>query len=79
MAQNPKVIIACATTDLMLTPSMLPHLPVTLEEISDSAMSAAELGAVCVPPPTVSPSTSANRRLVRRLRHKRNAARKTRS
>ncbi|HQT59746.1 MAG TPA: 3-keto-5-aminohexanoate cleavage protein [Acidiphilium sp.] len=40
-----KVIITCAVTGAIHTPSMSPHLPVTPEEIADSAVAAAEAGA----------------------------------
>ena len=40
-----KVIITCAITGAIHTPSMSPHLPVTPEEIADSAVAAAEAGA----------------------------------
>ena len=40
-----KVIITCAVTGSIHTPSMSPHLPVTPEEIVSSALGAAEAGA----------------------------------
>jgi uncharacterized protein (DUF849 family) len=40
-----KVIISCAITGSIHTPSMSPHLPVTPEEIAASAIGAAEAGA----------------------------------
>lgn len=40
-----KVIISCAITGSIHTPSMSPHLPVTPEEIAASAIEAAEAGA----------------------------------
>ncbi|MEL6296944.1 MAG: 3-keto-5-aminohexanoate cleavage protein [Pseudomonadota bacterium] len=43
-----KVIITCAVTGSIHTPSMSPHLPVTAEEISDAAIGAAEAGAAIV-------------------------------
>ena len=43
-----KVIISCAITGSIHTPSMSPHLPVTAEEIADSALGAAEAGAAIV-------------------------------
>lgn len=43
-----KVIISCAITGSIHTPSMSPHLPVTAEEIADSAIEAAEAGAAIV-------------------------------
>ena len=47
MAAN-KVIISCAITGSIHTPSMSPHLPVTAEEIAASALGAAEAGAAIV-------------------------------
>lgn len=43
-----KVIISCAVTGSIHTPSMSPHLPVTAEEIAASALAAAEAGAAIV-------------------------------
>ena len=43
MAQSRKVIITCAVTGAIHTPSMSPHLPVTPEEIADAAVGAAAL------------------------------------
>jgi uncharacterized protein (DUF849 family) len=43
-----KVIITCAVTGAIHTPSMSPHLPVTPEEIADAAVEAAEAGAAIV-------------------------------
>ena len=43
-----KVIITCAVTGSIHTPSMSPHLPVTPEEITDAAVGAAEAGAAIV-------------------------------
>ena len=43
-----KVIITCAITGGIHTPSMSPYLPVTAEEIADSAVAAAEAGAAIV-------------------------------
>lgn len=47
MAKN-KVIITCAITGAIHTPTMSPHLPVTPEQIADSAIGAAEAGAAIV-------------------------------
>jgi len=44
-ATGRKVIITCAITGAIHTPSMSPHLPMTPEEIADSAVAAAEAGA----------------------------------
>ena len=40
-----KVIITCAVTGSIHTPSMSPHLPVTADEIAEQAVAAAEAGA----------------------------------
>ena len=43
-----KVIISCAVTGSIHTPSMSPYLPVTAEEIAASALAAAQAGAAIV-------------------------------
>jgi uncharacterized protein (DUF849 family) len=43
-----KIIITCAVTGSIHTPSMSPHLPVTAEEIAAAAIGAAEAGAAIV-------------------------------
>ena len=48
MAKSPKVIITCAVTGSIHTPSMSPHLPITAEEIADAAIGASEAGAAIV-------------------------------
>ncbi|MGB8138081.1 MAG: 3-keto-5-aminohexanoate cleavage protein, partial [Pseudolabrys sp.] len=48
MAKSRKVIITCAVTGSIHTPSMSPHLPVTAQEIADAAIGAAEAGAAIV-------------------------------
>jgi uncharacterized protein (DUF849 family) len=48
MAKNRKVIITCAVTGSIHTPSMSPHLPITAQEIADAAIGAAEAGAAIV-------------------------------
>ncbi|MGX1098816.1 3-keto-5-aminohexanoate cleavage protein [Amorphus sp. MBR-141] len=40
-----KIIITCAVTGSIHTPSMSPHLPVTADEITEQAIDAAEAGA----------------------------------
>ncbi len=45
MATQDKVIITCAVTGSIHTPSMSPHLPVTPDEIAADAVAAAEAGA----------------------------------
>lgn len=44
-AQDGKVIITCAVTGAIHTPTMSPHLPITPDEIAASAIEAAEAGA----------------------------------
>lgn len=48
MAAKRKVVISCAVTGAIHTPSMSPYLPVTAGEIADAAISAAEAGAAIV-------------------------------
>jgi uncharacterized protein (DUF849 family) len=48
MAAPKKVIITCAITGSIHTPSMSPFLPITADEIADSAIGAAEAGAAIV-------------------------------
>ena len=48
MAKARKVIITCAVTGSIHTPSMSPHLPITASEIADAALGAAEAGAAVV-------------------------------
>jgi uncharacterized protein (DUF849 family) len=48
MARGNKVIITCAVTGSIHTPSMSPHLPITAEEIADAAIGAAQAGASIV-------------------------------
>jgi len=48
MAASRKVVITCAVTGAIHTPSMSPHLPVTADEIADAAIGAAEAGAAIV-------------------------------
>src|SRR5215469_8145814 len=48
MASSNKVIITCAVTGAIHTPSMSPHLPVTADEIAEDAIAAAEAGAAIV-------------------------------
>ena len=47
-AAQGKVIITCAITGAIHTPTMSPHLPVTADEIADSAIGAAQAGAAIV-------------------------------
>ena len=44
-AKREKVIITCAVTGSIHTPTMSPHLPITPNEIAEQAIGAAEAGA----------------------------------
>lgn len=46
--QNTKVIITCAVTGAIHTPSMSPYLPITPEEIIEASVGAAEAGAAII-------------------------------
>ena len=48
MSADDKVIITCAVTGAIHTPSMSPHLPVTPDEIAEAAIGAAEAGAAII-------------------------------
>jgi uncharacterized protein (DUF849 family) len=48
MAASRKVIVTCAVTGAIHTPSMSPYLPITPQEIADAAVGAAEAGAAIV-------------------------------
>lgn len=48
MFQQKKVIISCAVTGAIHTPSMSPYLPVTPEEIAESSIAAAKAGAAII-------------------------------
>jgi uncharacterized protein (DUF849 family) len=48
VAKTNKVIITCAVTGSIHTPSMSPHLPITAHQIADAAIDAAEAGAAVV-------------------------------
>ncbi len=48
MLNSEKIIISCAVTGSIHTPSMSPHMPVTAEQIAQSAIEAAEAGAAIV-------------------------------
>ena len=49
MSVNNKVIISCAVTGAIHTPSMSPHLPITPEEIITDSLAAAEACAAILP------------------------------
>ncbi len=55
MASPRKVIITCAVTGSIHTPSMSPHLPVTPDEIAEAAIAAAEAGATVLHLPARDP------------------------
>src|SRR5437762_11031795 len=48
MAKARKVIITCATTGSLHTPTMSPHLPLTPAEIAEQSIAAAEAGAAII-------------------------------
>ena len=48
MYQQKKVIISCAITGAIHTPSMSPYLPVTAEEIAEASIAANEAGAAII-------------------------------
>jgi uncharacterized protein (DUF849 family) len=48
MFQQKKVIISCAVTGAIHTPSMSPYLPVTPEQIAESSIAAAKAGAAII-------------------------------
>ena len=48
MTSSEKVIITCAVTGAIHTPSMSPYLPVTADQIAEAAIGAAEAGAAIV-------------------------------
>ena len=48
MFKQEKVIISCAVTGAIHTPSMSPHLPITAEQIADASVAAAEAGAAII-------------------------------
>ncbi len=57
MAEARKVVITCAITGAIHTPSMSPYLPVTADEIAAAAVGAAEAGAAIVHLHARDPST----------------------
>ena len=48
MFQQKKVIISCAVTGAIHTPSMSPHLPITADEIAEASIAACEAGAAII-------------------------------
>ncbi|HBZ45709.1 MAG TPA: 3-keto-5-aminohexanoate cleavage protein [Maritimibacter sp.] len=61
-----KVIITCAVTGSIHTPSMSPHLPVTPEEITAAAVGAAEAGAAVIHLHARDPETGAPEQTIER-------------
>ena len=49
MATKRKVIVTCAVTGAIHTPTMSPHLPITPDQIVADALAAAEAGASILP------------------------------
>jgi uncharacterized protein (DUF849 family) len=45
MARSKKIIISCAVTGSVHTPTMSPHLPITPQQITEESVAAAEAGA----------------------------------
>jgi uncharacterized protein (DUF849 family) len=48
MAKTQKVIISCAITGAIHTPSMSPYLPVTPDQITEASIGAAKAGGAIV-------------------------------
>lgn len=48
MFQQKKIIISCAVTGAIHTPSMSPHLPITADEIAEASIAACEAGAAII-------------------------------
>src|SRR6476469_2796927 len=48
MATSNKVVITCAVTGSIHTPTMSPHIPITAQEIAAAAIGAVEAGAAIV-------------------------------
>src|SRR5258706_7358933 len=70
-----KIIISCAVTGSVHTPTMSPHLPLTPEEIAEQSIAAAEAGAAVLHPharnpqaPRPSPDPSAVMEILPRIR-----------
>lgn len=64
-----KVIITCAVTGAIHTPSMSKALPVTPQEIADAAIGAAEAGAAIVHLHARNPETGQPDQTPKRLHH----------
>ena len=48
MAKTQKIIISCAITGAIHTPSMSPYLPITPDQIAEASIGAAKAGAAIV-------------------------------
>lgn len=48
MFQQKKIIISCAVTGAIHTPSMSPHLPISADEIAEASIAACEAGAAII-------------------------------
>ena len=59
MAANGKVIVTCAVTGAIHTPTMSDHLPLTPDEIADQAVGAAEAGRRSCTSTPATPATAA--------------------
>jgi uncharacterized protein (DUF849 family) len=59
MKRADKVIITCAVTGSIHTPSMSPHLPITPQQITDEAVAAANAGAAMIHLHARNPATGA--------------------
>jgi uncharacterized protein (DUF849 family) len=59
MQRANKVIITCAVTGSIHTPSMSPHLPITTQQIADAAVGAAQAGAAMIHLHAREPATGA--------------------
>ena len=62
-----KVMITCAVTGAIHTPSMSPHLPITPQQVATAAIEAAEAGAALVHIHARDPETGRPDRALRRL------------
>ena len=60
-----KVIISCAVTGAIHTPSMSPYLPITPEEIARGSIEAAEAGAAIIHLHARDPATASQRPIPR--------------
>src|SRR5205085_9626887 len=75
-----KIIITCAITGAIHTPSMSPHLPITPDQIVEEAIAASEAGAAILHPHARDPETGTPdqtpqgfRKLLHRVNQRRSA------